>query len=97
MLLGNCFLEAASKLSIGRMRHLKLADSFVRLVLKNKLAKSRKIPSEHNVADLLTKHVSSKVLDNLMPYTGWRAVVIPFVVVGLTKVNTIRDLINGKE
>ena len=64
-------LDAATKLSGSRMKHLTLGQTFVRQLVKNKLVSLEKVSSESNVADLLTKLVSTGVLATLMPRTGF--------------------------
>ena len=90
-------LEASSKLSIGRMRHLRVADSFVRLVLKTKLARSRKIDTKENPSDLLTKHVTKQVLDTLLEKTGWHEVTEAFRTVAVKQVNKLNDIKDSRE
>ena len=64
--------QAAQKLSGSRMKHLEMADAFIRQIVKRRLVKLRKIPGGENVADILTKHVSKEVLDKHWNATGWR-------------------------
>lgn len=90
-------LEASAKLSIGRMRHLRVADSFVRLILKTRLARSRKIGTKENAADLLTKYVDKKTLEALLPQTGWRKITDEFSLTSLTQVNQLKDLKDSSE
>ena len=71
-------LEAASKMSSGRMRHLVAADTFIRRILKAKQGLAKKIHTKDNIADLLSKHVSKEVLDTLMPKTGWGPVEVSY-------------------
>jgi len=90
-------LEAAAKMSSGRMRHMAAADTFVRKLLKSKEAVAKKIPTKANVAGLLSKHVSKETLEALLPLTGWGPVTEPYRLVELVKVNDIKDLADAGE
>ena len=65
-------LQNAMKLSGGRMRHLKSAQSFIKQVVKDKLVTLVKIGTDENTSDLLTKHVPAEVLKRLIDATGYR-------------------------
>ena len=66
-------LSAASKLSGGRMRHLKGCDAFIKQLVKRKVVRLEKIGTKENAGDLLTKHVSKDVIIALTHKTGYRA------------------------
>ena len=74
------------------MRHLVAADSFIRRILKARQGATRKIGTKDNVSDVLSKHVNKKVLDELLPKTGWGPVEQSYRTVGLNKVNDVKDL-----
>ena len=66
-------LSAASKLSGGRMRHLKGCDAFIKQLVKRKVVRLEKIGTKENAGDILTKHVSKDVIIALTHKTGYRA------------------------
>lgn len=90
-------LEAAAKMSHGRMRHMIAADTFVRKLLKSKEATATKILTKLNVADLSSKHVNKETLETSLPLTGWGPVTVPYRLVNLVKVNDIKDLADAAE
>ena len=68
----NAALQNAMKLSGGRMRHLKSAQSFIKQVVKDKLVSLVKIGTDENTSDLLTKHTNAETLKRLIGATGYR-------------------------
>ena len=66
-------LGNASKLSGGRMQHLKTSETFIKQIVKRKLCRLGKINTKENAADLLTKHVPPEDLNRLVKQTGYRA------------------------
>ena len=54
------------------MKHLTAAQTFIRTLVKRRLASVKKIGTADNTADLLTKHVLSSVYAKLLPNTGYR-------------------------
>ena len=75
------------------MKHLEMADAFIRQIVKRRLVKLRKIPGGENVADILTKHVSKEVLDKHWNATGWKQHEESSAVVAkLERVNRLCDI-----
>eukprot|EP00971_Amphidinium_carterae_P101144 2000962-Amphidinium_carterae.1 len=64
--------QAASKLGGGRLKHLRIADYFIKDVLRNKKAKLIKIDGKVNPADVHTKHLKPDVLKTLWKFYGFR-------------------------
>ena len=86
-------LDASKKIAAGRMKHLLIADTFIKKLVKHKEVVVRKIPTEDNTADVLTKHVSSKVLDRLAPMLGYQKLSREFLrKMAMRKINSIKDL-----
>ena len=83
-------LGCATKLSDGRVRHLKTADSFIKQLTKRKLCRLEKIGTKQNASDVLTKHVTNDTLKRFIPDIGYRRPSSDehFVVEKLTPMNT---------
>ena len=65
-------LQNSGKFGGGRIKHLRIADYFVKEVIRLKLARLLKVASSENPADLHTKHVQPSVLNMLWPKLGYR-------------------------
>ena len=76
------------------MRHLRACDTFITSIVKQKLVQLKKIQTNENTADLLTKHVKRETYDRLLKDTGYRARQNDerFIPVELRQLNTIEQL-----
>ena len=88
--------QAASKMSGGRLRHLEVADKFIRQAVKRKLLKLHKTGTLENSSDIHTKHVDKDTLARHMDETGWKQLpkteVEQFRAAILRPINKITDL-----
>ena len=76
------------------MRHLRACDTFIKSIVKQKLLQLKKIGTQENTADILTKHVKRETFDRLLKDTGYRARLQGelFVPAELRQLNTIDQL-----
>jgi hypothetical protein len=65
-------LNAAAKLSGGRMRHLRACDSSIKQLVKHKIVKLDKVGTKGNTGDMMTKHGPKEVIQALLANTGYR-------------------------
>ena len=56
-----------AKKIVGRAKHVELKMHFLRDLVRSGKVEVRKVPSEDNVADLLTKYVDASALRRLRP------------------------------
>ena len=67
-------LQAATKMSGGRLKHLAIADKFIREALKRKLLRIKKKDTRKNSSDIHSKHVDVETLRRHLPRVGWRKI-----------------------
>ena len=91
--------QAATKMSGSRMKHLVLAEKFIRKLVKMKIVRLVKIGTKKNVADIHTKHVDKDTLSRHMESTGWRQLSkdekAAIKEIKLKAVNQMRDIHDG--
>jgi len=84
-------LGAAANLNGSRMRHMKLADSFVKKCIRDKIVKTQKIGTKDQKGDLYTKHVDKETMTKLSTrYKNCSDIVVKKV--PFQKLNAISDL-----
>jgi hypothetical protein len=59
-------LDHLRKLGLGKLKHIQIRSHYLQQLIREKSLYIFKIPGEDNVSDLLTKAVSSKVLQKLL-------------------------------
>ena len=84
-------LGAAQNLNGSRMRHVKLADTFVKKCIRDKIVKTQKIGTKDQKGDLYTKHVDKDTMLRLSTrYQDCSSVAVKKV--PFQKLNAIGDL-----
>ena len=61
---------AATRLGVGRIKHLTIQDLYVQGLVQAKMLQINKVATEHNLADILTKPVPRETLERLAPGAG---------------------------
>jgi len=90
-------IDGAQKLSGSRLRHLEIAQSYSRRLLRGKHARVDKVPGKANVADCLTKHLSPEDTANHLRLTGFQKFDRPWKLVKLARINKVEDLVSAEQ
>ena len=88
-------LANAAKLGPGKMRHLITSAMYVKGLIRRREVKTRKVASDKNVADLLTKPYSGEVLARHVDRLGLadlESLNVSYRTVELKKINVLADL-----
>ena len=89
-------LGAAKNLNASRMRHLNIADKFIRKCKRDKLVTTCKVKTDEQKADLYTKHVSKETLAKLG--TRFQDVShLPAIEAKFKKINSVEEIENSDE
>ena len=85
-------IDGSQKLSGSRLRHLEIAQTYSRSLLRGKHAEIDKVSGKHNVSDCLTKQLNEADTKAHLVNTGFQKFDTPFVLVKLERINVISDL-----
>eukprot|EP00971_Amphidinium_carterae_P348332 6490436-Amphidinium_carterae.1 len=84
--------QSATKLGVGRLKHLKIADNFVREAVAAKEVLVAKIDGTDNPSDIHTKYVDGKTLEKHAKFTGYQPMTTKYSLKEVRKVNDMEDL-----